>query len=94
MRLLLTPDPAMGGAPNDGPDPSPDDSGDMSDQSFFLPASFPGSENYKPGDTITLKVVGQDADGDLEVQCEKPSTDSKDMMTDLRDSVPNKPGPY
>lgn len=33
----------------------------------YLPSDFPGAENLKAGDTITLKVVGKDADGDLEV---------------------------
>lgn len=65
------------------------------DQSFFLPSSFPGRADYKPGDTITLKVIGEDADGDLEVKCLHPKGgDKKDMMSDLRESVPNSPGPY
>lgn len=64
------------------------------DQSFFLPSSFPGRANYKSGDTITLKVIGEDADGDLEVKCLHPKGEKKDMMSDLRESVPNSPGPY
>lgn len=85
-----------------GGDTSTDETTDSSDseqssddQSFFLPSSFPGRAGYKPGDTITLKVVGEDADGDLEVKCEHPKGgEKKDMMSDLRESVPNSPGPY
>lgn len=38
------------------------------DNSFYLPGDFPGAENLKAGDTITLKVVGKDKDGDIEVE--------------------------
>lgn len=36
--------------------------GGESDSSFYLP-KFPGSENLKPGDTVSLKVVSNDEDG-------------------------------
>jgi hypothetical protein len=35
---------------------------------FFLPPSFHGSHDCKPGDKITLEVVGMDKDGDYEVR--------------------------
>lgn len=38
------------------------------DNSFYLPGDFPGAENLKAGDMISLKVVGKDKDGDIEVQ--------------------------
>lgn len=38
------------------------------EESFTLP-EFQGVEKYQPGDTIQLKVVGQDQDGMLQVEC-------------------------
>lgn len=35
--------------------------------SFFIPADTLGGKTYQPGDELTLKVVGHDQDGDLEV---------------------------
>ena len=37
------------------------------DNTFFLPAEFPGSDSFKPGDSITLKVVSRNDDGEIEV---------------------------
>lgn len=54
---------------------------------FFLPESFPGKEDYKPGDTITLKVVGQDADGGLEVECVHEKDGEKPWQDDMRDTM-------
>jgi hypothetical protein len=48
-----------------GPDQG-DQSGDKG-YTCYLPSDFPGADTLKAGDTITLKVVGKDADGDLEV---------------------------
>lgn len=92
MRILRAMDPEMGG--DTGTEEAMPETEDSDDQSFFLPSSFPGRADYKSGDTITLKVIGEDADGDLEVKCLHPKGDKKDMMTDLRESVPNSPGPY
>jgi hypothetical protein len=38
------------------------------EDTFFLPSAFPGSDMLKAGDTITLKVVGKDAEGQIEVE--------------------------
>jgi len=87
-------DAADASGPTNTGDPSEmgeSESSDQGDQTFFLPDSFPGRENYKAGDTITLKVVGEDADGDLEVECVHPKGGEKDWKTDLRESVPNTP---
>ena len=55
------------------------------EDTFFLPSDFPGSDNLKPGDTLTLKVVGKDADGDIEVEhvAGQPAK-GRGMMDDLR----------
>ncbi len=93
MRILFSPDGDMGAMPGDD-EQLPPDSSNSGSQSFYLPDSFPGRENYKPGDTIELKVVGQDKDGDLEVECVHPkSGEGKSMSEDLRASVPETPGP-
>lgn len=97
MLILRAMDPSDGGGAGDSSQ-SDDGNQDQSDnQSFYLPSSFPGRENYKAGDTITLKVVGADADGDLEVQCQGPddgSGDQSDWKSDLKANVPNTPGGY
>ena len=41
---------------------------ESSENCFYLPGDFPGAENLKAGDTITLRVRGKDADGDIEVE--------------------------
>lgn len=65
------------GGPTDAqtPDSGPQDTGspdegqqDGQGYTCFLPGDFPGAENLKAGDTLTLKVVGKDKDGDIEVQ--------------------------
>lgn len=65
-------------------DEAPPEGKDDAGETFFLPDSFPNREDYKPGDTITLKVVGADADGDLEVECVQPKDGHKSMADDLR----------
>lgn len=60
----------------------------------FLPGDFPGADELKPGDTVTLKVVGKDKDGDLEVE-HMPKGGTKDdngtlgLMDDLDQSMGN-----
>jgi hypothetical protein len=101
MRILRSPDTAdtsgMAGTASDAGDPGENDeseNSDQGDQTFFLPPTFPGMDQYKPGDTITLRVVGKDSDGDLEVECVEPDQgDQADWKSDLRKSVPNAPGP-
>lgn len=45
---------------------SPTDTG--REDTFFLPTDFPNSDSLKAGDTVTLTVVGKDADGNVEVE--------------------------
>lgn len=98
MRLFAY-DAAGGGGPDEGAadaPPAPDAAPQEREDTFFLPPDFPGKDGYKPGDTITLKVVGAGKDGELEVECEKPDEadgdNSQDWKTDLRDNVPTTPG--
>ena len=53
------------GNPGDGQDTPKEES---SDNCFYLPSDFPGAENLKAGDTLTLRVRGKDADGQIEVE--------------------------
>lgn len=55
---------------------------------------FPGSENLQPGDTITLRVVGKDKSGALEVEQVAGGPEGEpDWKQDLRRSVETTPGP-
>src|SRR5258705_3170753 len=70
-------DPGMAQAQESGPQsaaPEGDEhqDGEQQDEgkgyTCFLPGDFPGAENLKAGDMLSLKVVGKDKDGDIEVQ--------------------------
>lgn len=66
------------------------DTQESSEGNFFLPGDFPGADALKAGDTITLRVVGKDADGDVEVENVSGDTDSgsdKPIMQDFEDSM-------
>jgi hypothetical protein len=52
---------------------------------FFLPKDFLGGKAFKAGDTISLTVVGTDADGDTEVSM--GGGDESDWKTDLRKTM-------
>lgn len=62
-----------------------------SDESFHLPAGVLDGQEYKAGDTITLKVVSVDADGGCEVEvddgADNEAGEAKDWRTDLRDTM-------
>lgn len=66
--------------------------GESKGYTCFLPGDFPGAENLKAGDSITLKVVGKDKDGDIEVQhtAEEGGEDKPGMMDNFDDEVGNK----
>ena len=76
------------GSPGGGGD---DQSPPAREDTFFMPPDFPGAEALKTGDTLTLKVVGKDSDGRLEVE---QSTDgqpgaggSDDWKQDMRQTM-------
>jgi len=81
--------------PTDAGAPAPDETrSDQQGYTCFLPGDFPGAENLKAGDTLTLKVVGKDKDGDIEVQHmpedgEEESSD-QGMMSNFDKEVGNK----
>jgi hypothetical protein len=51
---------------------------------FFIPSTgIPGSESLKAGETLTFRLVGRDADGQLEVEfASKPETEEENPMMD------------
>jgi hypothetical protein len=64
-----------------------DQSGDKG-YTCYLPSDFPGADTLKAGDTITLKVVGKDSDGDLEVaHAGEDSPEGKGMMDNFDKEV-------
>lgn len=66
---------------------NPDEGQTARDDTFFLPSDFPGSDALKAGDTLTLRVVGKDADGDIEVEHVAGEPAKSGMMDDLRTSM-------
>lgn len=64
------------------------------EDTFFLPPDYPGIENLKQGDTVTLRVVGKDEDGNVEVECDPKEMAAKGgqknykpMMDDFDESM-------
>lgn len=77
----------MGADSAENREPKPDEGGGM-----FIPA-FPGSENLQPGDPVPLRMVGQTADGQIEVEPIPPSANGEPgWKQDLKKSVQTIPG--
>jgi hypothetical protein len=76
-------------ASEDAADNGADEAQEGEDNTFYLPGDFPGAANLKAGDTVTLRVVGKDADGDIQVETDNGSgSDSnKPIMQDFEDSM-------
>ena len=78
----------------DALDQSPEQDSSDSDSGYtcYLPSDFPGADSLKAGDTITLKVVGKDAEGDIEVEHANggSSPDDKGMMANFDQEVGTK----
>jgi hypothetical protein len=73
-------------------DPQKDEVPAKASKRFFLPDDFPERGDYRAGDTITLKVVGEDADGRLEAEC-MHDDEEKDWKSDMRETMgPNMDG--
>jgi hypothetical protein len=53
-----------------------------SEDSFFIPQDVLGGKTYKQGDKITLEVMGEDQDGDLEVCF--PGSEGGDWRDELK----------
>ena len=71
----------------DEPDASSmvEDEGSGSDESLFIPSDCLGGKDFSAGDTITLKVIGKNSDGDLEVSM--GGGDEEDMGSDEADKM-------
>jgi len=54
---------------NEPDESGPEEHGEM-DNTFFVPADAVSGHDCKPGDILKFKVVGKDADGDIEVAIE------------------------
>ena len=82
---------------NGGGAPSEQDNQEQPPKSdtFYLPDDYPGAADLQPGDTLQLKVVGRDKDGQVEVECvhddvEKggtPADGKKPLMQDMDESL-------
>lgn len=70
-----------------GPDGQEPETG--AKDTFFLPPSFHGSHECKPGDKITLEVVGMDKDGDYEVRVvgDDKKSGRQAMFDDMKKSL-------
>ena len=85
--------PAAPPAEEQGGDAQSADQPQGREDTFFLPPDYPGIENLKKGDTVTLRVVGKDEDGNVEVECDpkamaaKGGNAYKPMMEDFDDSM-------
>lgn len=83
-----------GGGAEAGNGPSEDQPKERED-TFFMP-HYPGSEDLQPGDTVQLRVVGKDSDGQCEVEVVKgdehedgttPEGGKRPMMEDMEESL-------
>ena len=67
------------------------------DDTYFLPKDALDGQEVKAGDIIKFKVIGEDKDGNVEVEClhgKDGKGDSKmSWQDDLRANVPNEGGP-
>jgi hypothetical protein len=75
-----------GNDPGEEQEPKPDEGGGM-----FIPA-FPGSEKLQPGDPVPLRMVGQTADGQIEVEPIPMGDGEPAWKKDLKNSVQTVPG--
>jgi hypothetical protein len=70
------------------------DGQDDGENVFYLHEEFPGAENLKPGQTITLKVL-ENEEGAIKVQYTpapaKPEEDEGDLATGLREAMSSPP---
>jgi len=64
-----------------------EEQGENSQQTFYLPSDFLNGKKYKAGDSITLKVMGEDEDGDTEVTLAMDGGDESDWRNDLKQSM-------
>ena len=59
------------------------------DDTFWIPTDFPGADQLKEGDTITLRVVGRDGNGEVEVELAGGPEQETDWKTDLKNEAPD-----
>jgi len=68
--------------------PAEEKSEERGDTFFISSSGIPGAETMKAGDTMTFRLVGRDADGQLEVEyAAKPEGEEENpMMDELREA--------
>ncbi len=61
------------------------------DDTYFLPKGILEGKDVKPGDIVKFKVLGEDKDGNVEVECMDDNKDTSKMswQDDMRASVPD-----
>lgn len=62
---------------------TPEVEDESSGETFFIPKQG----DYKPGDTFEVRVVGETAEGELEVECVHPGGKEKPWQDDMRDTM-------
>lgn len=81
-----------------GPETGGDQEPQQREDTFFLPNEYPGAEDLQPGDTLSLRVVGKDEHGQIEVECVHddggkegesgmPASRGKSVMDDMEESL-------
>lgn len=95
---MMTPDQGAAGALDNATDTSGADAQASATEkpqeggmqgSFFIPKDLIGGKQYKPGETLSLEVVGHDEDGDLEVKCcgGEGESEGGDWRNELRGAI-------
>jgi hypothetical protein len=67
------------------PEETPQHEGGAASESFYIPKDMLGGKSYKQGDSITLEVMGEDQDGDLEVCL--PNEAGADWRSELKSQL-------
>lgn len=82
---------------DDSGEAPPETSEPASGKSFFIPAEYQDDAiaNAKPGDVVKIRILGKDADGAVEAECDNESTEKtgdEDWQSSLENAMPESVG--
>jgi hypothetical protein len=83
---------ALEGGDSGASDASDDNANEAQPGTFYLPKDFLGGKTFKAGDKITLSVVGEDEDGDVEVSLGDSGSAAGSWKDDLKQSLSQQGG--